>query len=248
MKMLVDAIEQLPSVDWDLLDDDYDGYDGDQGKELYPRTWPMQEWGYVGAMTCPWRCINDGVPSKVITEIRNRKAETSKYPVHPLTELCKLSRKALLRDGLLHAPASDMHSNCYAFVKPKNAQKCAFIVDMRNLIEECTIKPHGSPLPTVAEIFNRIEAMRRQGPVFETTIDLTNFYWSLRMPAGVRDLFRLEDADFHSLPFGRNYSLFIVQETLGDLIKRYMGRFTGSGVVSFHYLDDFLLLGRDRAL
>ena len=41
---------------------------------------------------------NDCVPSKVITHIRNWKAETSKYPVHP--------RKALLKDGLLHARAA----------------------------------------------------------------------------------------------------------------------------------------------
>ena len=40
----------------------------------------------------------------VIEQIRNWKAETSKYTVHPLTDLCKLSCKALLRDGLHHAP------------------------------------------------------------------------------------------------------------------------------------------------
>ena len=127
-----------------------------------------------------------------------------------------------------------MDSNCYAFVKPKNAPKCAFIVDMRSLIEECTIKPRKSPLPTVAEIFNRIKAMRQQGPVFGTTIDLMNFCWSPRMLAGVRDLFRLEDADFHSLPFGWNYSPLIAQQTPGDLIRRYPGSFAGSGVVYFH--------------
>ena len=76
----------------------------------------------------------------------------------------------------MHTPANVMDSNCYAFVKPKRVQTCAFIVYMRNLIEECMIKPRRSPLPTVAEIFNRIEAMRRQGPVFGSTIDLTNFY------------------------------------------------------------------------
>ena len=71
----------------------------------------------------------------MINQIRNCKAETSEYPVNPVMDLCKLSCKAFLRDGLLHAPASDMDSNGYAFAKPKNAQKCTFIVDMRNLIE-----------------------------------------------------------------------------------------------------------------
>ena len=64
----------------------------------------------------------------------------------------------------------------------------------------------------------------------------------------MRDLFRLEHAVFRSLAFGWNHSPLIAQETLGDLIRRYTGRFDGSGVVYFHYLDDILLLGRDRAL
>ena len=243
--MLVDAIEQLPSVDWVLLDDDYHGYDGEPREGVVSKYMADATIGLCGSYDVPLEIWNDYVPSEVITHIRNRKAETFKYPVRPLTEL---SCKALLRDGLLHAPASNMDSNYYAFVKPKNAQKCAFIVDMRNLIEECTIKPRRSPLPTVAEIFYKIKAMRQQGLVFGTTIGLTNFYWSLRMPAQVRDLFRLEGTDFHSLPFGWNYSPLIAQEVLGDLIKRYMGRFAGSGVVYFHYLDGILLLGRDRAL
>ena len=86
----------------------------------------------------------------------------------------------------------------------------------------------------MAEIFNRVEAMRQRGRVFGTTIDVTNFDWSLRMPAEVRDVFRLEGADFHSLPFGWNYSPLIAQETPGDLMRRYMGRFAGTGVVYFH--------------
>ena len=143
--------------------------------------------GLCGSYDVPLEIWNDRVPSKVITQIRNWKAETSKYPVHPLTDLSKVSCKVLLRDGLLHTPASDMDSNCYAFVKTKNTHNCAFIVDMRILIEECTIKPRRSPPPTVAETFNKIEEMRRQGPVFGTTIDLTNFYWSLRMATELRE-------------------------------------------------------------
>ena len=161
MKMLVDATEQPPSVDSDLLDDDYNGYDGEPREGVVSEDMADAGIGLCGSYDVPLEIWNDCVSSKVITQIRNWKAETSKYPVHPLIELCKLSCKALLRDGLLHPPASDMDSNCYAFVKPKNGQKCTFIVDMCNLIEECTIKPRRSPLPTVAEIFNRIEAMRR---------------------------------------------------------------------------------------
>ena len=78
----------------------------------------------------------------------------------------------------------------------KNSQICAFIVDMQNLIDECTVKPHRSPLPTVAEILAKIEGMRREGPLFGTTINVTTFYWSLQMAAEMKDLFRLKGADF----------------------------------------------------
>ena len=95
------------------------------------------------------------------------------------------------------------------FVKLKSSQKCAFIVDMCNLIEECPLQPRRSPLPSVAEFFTSVEKMRRTGAVFGTTIDVTNFYWSLRMPQEVWDLFHLEGAEFHSLPFGWHYSPLI---------------------------------------
>ena len=176
MTMLVDAIKQLPTVDWDLLDGDYDGYDGDPREGVVSKDMANAGKRLCGSYDVHPKIWNDCVPSKVINQIRNWKAEASKYPVDPLTHLCKLSCQALLRNCLLHAPASDMDSNCYAFVKPKNAEKCAFIVHMRNLMEDCTIKPRRSPLLTVAEIFNKIEEMRRQGPMFGTTIDPTNFY------------------------------------------------------------------------
>ena len=215
MTMLVDAVEQLPTVDWDMLDDDYDGYDGEPRKGVVSEDMANAGFGLCGSYDVSLKIWNDCVSSAVINQIQNWKAETSKYPVHPLPDLCKLSCKALLRDGLLQAPASNMDSNCYAFVKPKNAQKCAFIVDMRNLIEECTIKPRRSALPTVAEIFNKIEEMRRQGPVLGTTIDLTNFYWSLRMPIEVRDLFRLKARAFTHSHLGGT--------TLHLLPKRHWG-------------------------
>ena len=170
MTMLVEAIERLLSVDGNQLDDDYGGYNGEPREGVLSENMANAGIGHRG---CYDEIRNDCVPPSVITHIRNWKAETSKFSVHPSTEL---SCKALLRDGLLHAPSNDQDSNCYAFIKPKNSQKCAFIVDMSNVIEECMIKPRRSPLLTVSEIFAKTEEMRRQGPVFGTTIDLTNFY------------------------------------------------------------------------
>ena len=55
MKMLVDAIEQLPSLDWDLLDDDYDGYDGEPREGVVSEDMADVGIGLLGAMTCFWR-------------------------------------------------------------------------------------------------------------------------------------------------------------------------------------------------
>ena len=172
MTMLVNAIEQLLIVDWDLLDDDYDGYDGEPREGVVSDK--MARIGHCWSYGVPVKICNDCVPSEVNTHIRNWKAEMSKFPVRPLTDLYKLSCNALLRDGLLHTPTSGKDSNCYAFVRPKSSQNCAFIVEMRNLIDECTVKPRKSPLPTVGDIHQngRDEA---QGTL--TTIDLTNFYY-----------------------------------------------------------------------
>ena len=68
------------------------------------------------------------------------------------------------------------------------------------------------------------------------------------LPAEVRDQFRLELSEVHSLLIGWNYSPLIAHETLGDLMWRYRGIFVGNGVVDFHYLDDILLFGSDKAL
>ena len=67
MKMLVDAIEQLPSVDctyWMRITMDTTG---SQRKELYPSTWQMQYFGLCGSYDVLLGIKNNCVPSKVIT-------------------------------------------------------------------------------------------------------------------------------------------------------------------------------------
>ena len=246
INVLVEAVEQMADTDWDLRDEDYDGYDGQPREGEVSEALADAGIRHCGVYDLPERFRSECVPKSVIGQIRNWKEETSKYPVHPLTELCKKSCKAPLQDGLFHEPSSVQEKNFYAFVKPKSSQKCAFIVGMRNLIEECLLKPKRSPLPPVTDVFETIEKIRRVGPVFGTTIDLTNFYWSLHMPQEVWDLFRLDGAEFHSLPFRWNFSPVIAQETLGDLLRQCMSRFSSHDIVFFQYLDDILLLARDR--
>ena len=42
------------------------------------------------------------------------------------------------------------------------------------------------------------------GQLWGVKFDLSNFYWSLRLPDGVGDLFRVYGGVFDSLPFGWN--------------------------------------------
>ena len=99
MTMLVNAIKQLLTVDWDLLDDDYNEDDREQG--VVSEDMANVRIGHRGSYDVPPKIWNGRVHAQVITQIRIWKVETSKFPVHPLTDLCKLCCKALLRDGLL---------------------------------------------------------------------------------------------------------------------------------------------------
>ena len=70
-----------------LLDDDYDGYNGEPMEGVVSEDMVDAGIGLCASYDVPLEIWNDCVPSKVITQIRNWKAETSKYPVHPLTVL-----------------------------------------------------------------------------------------------------------------------------------------------------------------
>ena len=95
MKMLVDAIEQKTSVDWD----DFrwpisNGYDAEPREGIVSEDMADARMGLCGSYDVPLEIWNDRVPSKVIIQIRNWKPKKLNYPVHPLTELCKPSCKA----------------------------------------------------------------------------------------------------------------------------------------------------------
>ena len=77
MTMLVNAIEQLPTVDWDLLDDDYDGYDGEPREGVNSEDMANAGIGHRGSYDAPLKIWNACVPSEVITQIQNWKAEMS---------------------------------------------------------------------------------------------------------------------------------------------------------------------------
>ena len=61
MKMLVVAIEQLPSLDWDLLNDDYDGYNGEPREGVVSEDMADADSGLCGSYAVPLEISNDCV-------------------------------------------------------------------------------------------------------------------------------------------------------------------------------------------
>ena len=53
MKMLVDAIEQLLTVDWNVLDDDYDGYNGEPREGVVSEDMANSGIGHCGNYDVP---------------------------------------------------------------------------------------------------------------------------------------------------------------------------------------------------
>ena len=80
--------------------------------------------------------------------------------------------------------------------------------------------------------------------LFACHVDLTNAFWSLRLPAHLRGAFRVQiDGNvygFNCLPFGWQYSPIMCQTVLGYILAS-LGFF--SNVLVLHYLDDFVPVG-----
>ena len=87
----------------------------------------------------------------------------------------------------------------------------------------------------------------RGGDFCLTHVDLSNAFWSFLLPAGSEGMFRFRFWgklwDMKRLPFGWKYSLVICQQLLGSLVRDLIP----PDILLIHYLDDFLLVARDRA-
>ena len=79
-------------------------------------------------------------------------------------------------------------------------------------------------------------------------IDLSNCFWSLRLPETFWGAFRISDGEggvlsFKCLPFGWKYSPILCQKVLERLVEE-IGLV---GVLVLIYIDDVLIVGRGRA-
>ena len=89
----------------------------------------------------------------------------------------------------------------------------------------------------------------RSRRLFCTLVDLTNAFWSFRLPPGMRAAFRFRDRPggqtfaLDRLPFGWKFSPIFCQRILGDLVRPLVR----PHMELLHYLNDFLLVGSDPA-
>ena len=158
---------------------------------------------------------------------------------------------ALVRDGFIR-PCPGAQPNCRLFVIPKSLQKVSLIADLRFLNE--VSKPYLGTfrLPTIRDVVGFISRFP-PGQLWGVKFDLWNFYWSLRVPDGFGDLFRVYGGVFDSLPCGWNMSPLSAQETL----RRFVGEYVGpgeplvgqeGGLGVWLNLDDILILAPDKEL
>jgi hypothetical protein len=91
------------------------------------------------------------------------------------------------------------------------------------------------------------------GRLWAPKLDLTNFFWSLRIPECAMGLFSVNRARFDCLPFGWNASPFIAQTVLVQVVQKCLEPFGGQVGSQDHfgvwvYLDDILVLADDQKL
>ena len=186
------------------------------------------------------------VPSHLIPLLQQFHGPFSpplRYP-DPLSSYLMLH--ALERDSFLIPCTSEGPPNCNVYLRPKSSTKAAFIADLRAVNALCPDPIPPFHLPTPTDVASCISSFP-PATLWGCTIDITNFFWSLKLPLHAQHAFRIAHLSWPCLPFGWNRSPVIAQLTLARLIKT---TFTveplsiayGRDLLSFHYYDDILLL------
>ena len=210
-------MEALHELNWDLLGQDYDGYDGDGPSGGISKGMIAAGLGERGSLDIPLDVWNANIPTRLIWDIRSWKSgpDCGRFDVWQPSLHTRRMIGVLVDDGFLcRDPAclgarewEDLTDNVSAFVKPKDDVKCSFIIDMRNLNDCSKVPLRKVKLPSIHTVFQTIHReIHRGAPLWGITLDISNFYWSLQIPAAHRGLFRIQGAHFHCLPFGWKFS------------------------------------------
>ena len=96
-------------------------------------------------------------------------------------------------------------------------------------------------LPALSSILSRFES-RPPGPLYMCKLDLTNAYWSIKLPKRWRRTFVVREGQlrwpFTRLPFGWKYSPAVCQRLVAGIVARAL---RGTRVDWDVYLDDILI-------
>ena len=149
----------------------------------------------------------------------------------------------LAESGLLCELPPHFLPNAKAYLKPKSAQKCAMIVNMIPINDHCLPPPPPFTLPHLDALAHTITvALLRRQPLFFTKLDISNMFWTCKMPAEHRHAVRIgvcgKVFSFPGLPFGWKASPAIAQKLLAMYIQHL---YPGETVV-VQYMDDILVV------
>ena len=136
----------------------------------------------------------------------------------------------------------------FPFIIPKSSEKVSLILSCLGMNERIG-DPPTFQLPSWEGIAQMLATTPRSRRLFCTYVDLTNAFWSFRLPPKMRAAFRFRDRPggqvfaLDRLPFGCNFSPIFCQRILSDLARPPVP----PHMELLHYLDDFLLVRSDPA-
>ena len=194
--------------------------------------------GSAGSVPIPDELWSECAPSNLLWAAAH--APQQQFSQDPMLHL--LAQK-LTESGLLqHAPPG-LAPNAKAYLKPKSVQKCALIVNMIRVNDHC-LPPPPFKLPQLDELTHTITlSLIRGTPLYFTKLDISNMFWSCKVPPEYRHTVRIgvrgQVFSFPGLPFGWRASPVIAQKLLAMYIQRL---YPGETIV-VQYMDDILVLG-----
>lgn len=210
--------------------------------------------GLRGHFSIPPHIWHTYVPNSLLNHLRTYIPPPPFEP-RKTKSLTKILLSSLVRDKFLipspkHSTAPP--SNLSVFLRPKSSEKAAFIADLRGLNQLTPTPLPSFHLPSLSDI---AEIIRKFPPstLFATTLDLTNFFWSLQLPQEAQHIFRIDNFSFTSPPFGWNLSPIIAQKSLEFLLSSslensHFSLLYRSEFWYFVYYDDVFLLATTFSL
>jgi hypothetical protein len=193
----------------------------------------------VGGFEIPQDLWDTYVPGNFAAVMEEKTPPIGSTSTLTATMLTKLTEQGLLipTEG---AP------NLHPFLIPKNKIKCSIIMHTKHA-NSILPKPPPFHLVSWESLDADLSRLPRDQEFYASHVDVSNAFWSFKLPRKLRRSFRMKGAGgvilaMTSLPFGWSYSPILCQKVFEHIAK---------GVVPGHlflyvYIDDFLIVGRDR--